>query len=123
MRRHRVGADDANRMPGSELRRQLVPPLVVRKCPQFGVDIRLENEDAHGRSFCGHRPAEVHENGAVSSGTKMRWWKQLHHNLLLDRPCTTPPQDRSVVESESCRLVSDCHATLKLVAMDDEKLV
>src|SRR5215475_13995452 len=78
MRRHRVGADDANRMPGSELRWQLVPPLIVRKCPQFGVDVRLENEDAHGPSFCGHRPAKVHENGAVSFGTKMRCWTQLH---------------------------------------------
>src|SRR5262249_40741183 len=41
-------ADNANRVPGLELRRQLIAVLIVREGTQVGVCVRFENKDTHG---------------------------------------------------------------------------
>src|SRR5262245_35781878 len=51
MRRCHLRADDANRVPKSELRRQLIAFLIVREGTQVGICLRFENEDTHGSVF------------------------------------------------------------------------
>jgi len=48
MGRRGLRANNANRVPGSELRRQFIAILIVREGTQVGVCIRFENEDSHG---------------------------------------------------------------------------
>src|SRR5262245_36558005 len=51
MRGHRLRADDANRVPGPELRRQLIAVLIVRKGAQVRAFLRFENKYPHGSVF------------------------------------------------------------------------
>src|SRR6187402_2702969 len=46
--RRRLGPDDADRVPGPELLRQLAAALIVREGLQALTGVRFENEDAHG---------------------------------------------------------------------------
>src|SRR5262249_1420745 len=55
MRRCRLRADDANRLPRLELRRQLTAFLIVREGTQVGICLRFENEDTHGSVFAAPR--------------------------------------------------------------------
>src|SRR5262245_40863367 len=59
MGRNRFRTDHTNCMPGPELCGQFFAVLGVRKCPQFGVDVRLENENAQGCLSAGIRPAKL----------------------------------------------------------------
>src|SRR5512144_2189570 len=46
--RRRIGPDDADRVPGPELLRQLAAALIVREGLQAGTGVGFENKDAHG---------------------------------------------------------------------------
>src|SRR5690349_7455905 len=48
MRRRRIGPDDADRVPGAELFRQLFAVAVVRESLQAATGAGFENKDAHG---------------------------------------------------------------------------
>src|SRR6185369_3296888 len=47
VRRRRIGPDDADRVPGPELLRQLAAALIVRESLQALAGVGFENEDAH----------------------------------------------------------------------------
>src|SRR5262249_45298193 len=59
MGRNRFRTNHTNCMPGPELCGQFFAALGVRKCPQFGVDARLKNENAQGYLSAGIRPAKL----------------------------------------------------------------
>jgi len=48
-------ADNANRVPRSELRGQLIAVLIVREGTQVGVFFRFKNKDSHGSVFSAPR--------------------------------------------------------------------
>src|SRR5262245_32341391 len=98
MRGRRLRADNANCVPGPELRWQLIAARIIRKRTQVRAGLRLENEDAHGLSFRGHRSAELSRKRPFSALSRANYafLAQLATNSIW---CALPHQRSFAVDA------------------------
>src|SRR5262245_12109329 len=88
MRRHRVGADDANRMPGRNCAGILCPPWSSENARSSELTSDLKMKMRMDRLSAGIGPLRYTKSEMLDATAPTIF--------LLDGPGTAPPQDRSI---------------------------